>query len=275
MRSSGSRTAAAHRQARRSRRSTRGRTPRRFHGYRKWRRQTSVSTTESRYEAGRVLQGLPRLALGEGARHLDEGARAARRPRARRARVGHVLRRRRHPRGGAGLLRPPQRADPRVRRGDRLRHAHDGLQRLHAQPPPGEPHAPGRREPPRPRQREPQDGRRAAVLRQGRSAASPLGDRGRPGLRASPAGRAQGAEGPEGRAVLRLPDPAPVEDHGLRGSRPSVVARADHHRVRRRARRLSRRRSSAAASRSSRRARRRRWASSSSRSRRRWRPAPT
>ena len=49
-----------------------------------------VSTDRDCNEAGRVLQGLPRLALGEGARHLDEGARAARRPRARRARVGHV-----------------------------------------------------------------------------------------------------------------------------------------------------------------------------------------
>ena len=36
-----------------------------------------------------------------------------------RARVGHVLRRRRHPRGGARLLPPPERAHPRVRRGRR------------------------------------------------------------------------------------------------------------------------------------------------------------
>ncbi len=55
-----------------------------------------------------------------------------------RARVGHVLRRRRHPRGGARLLPAPERAHPRVRRGDRLRHADDGLQRLHAQPAAGE-----------------------------------------------------------------------------------------------------------------------------------------
>ena len=74
-----------------------------------------------------------------------------------------MLRRRRHPRGGAGLLPPPQRAHPRVRRGDRLRHADDGLQRLHAQPPPGELHAAGRRDAARARQREPRDGRRAAV----------------------------------------------------------------------------------------------------------------
>src|SRR5206468_8186904 len=46
------------------------------------------------------------------------------------------------------------------------------------------------------------------------------------------------AEGPEDRAVLRLPDPAPVEDQWLRGSRSSVVARADHRGVRRRACRL-------------------------------------
>ena len=72
-----------------------------------------------RAEDGRVLQGLPRLALGEGARHLDAGARAEGRARADRAGVGHVLRRRRHPRGRAGLLPPPERADPRLRRGDR------------------------------------------------------------------------------------------------------------------------------------------------------------
>ena len=39
-----------------------------------------------------------------------------------RARVGHVLRRRRHPRGGARLLPAPERADPRLRRGDGVRH---------------------------------------------------------------------------------------------------------------------------------------------------------
>ena len=35
--------------------------------------------------------------------------------------IGHVLRRGRHPRGRAGLLPAPERADPRLRRGDRLR----------------------------------------------------------------------------------------------------------------------------------------------------------
>ena len=59
-------------------------------------------------------------------------------PRADRARGGHLLRRRRHPRGGAGLLPPPERAHPRLRRGDGLGHADDGLQRLHAQPAAGE-----------------------------------------------------------------------------------------------------------------------------------------
>ena len=87
---------------------------------------------------GRVLQGLPRVAVGEGARHLDAGARAEARPRARRARVGHLLRRRRHPRGRARLLPPPERAHPRPRRGDGHGHADDDLQRLHAQPPAGE-----------------------------------------------------------------------------------------------------------------------------------------
>ena len=44
-----------------------------------------------------------------------------------------------------------------------VRHADDGLQRLHAQPPPGELHAEGRRGAARPRQREPRLGRRAGV----------------------------------------------------------------------------------------------------------------
>ena len=66
----------------------------------------------------------PRLARGA------EG-----RARADHARRRHVLRRGRHPRGGAGLLPPPERADPRVRRGHGQRHAAHDLQRLHAQPP--------------------------------------------------------------------------------------------------------------------------------------------
>ena len=71
-----------------------------------------------------------------------------------------------------------------------------------------------------------------------RGQALPLADRRGRGLRAAEAGRAQGAEGAEDRAVLRLPDPAAVEDPRLRGSRPPVVARADHQRLRRRAGRL-------------------------------------
>ena len=89
-------------------------------------------------EARRVLQGLPRVAVREGARHLDAGARAQARARAGRARVGHVLRRRRHPRGRARLLPAPERPHPRLRGADRLGHADDDLQRLHAQPPAGE-----------------------------------------------------------------------------------------------------------------------------------------
>ena len=115
---------------------------------------------QASHEAGRVLQGLPGLALGEGARLLDAGAGAAGRPRADRARVGHLLRRRRHPRGRAGLLPPPERADPRLCGGDGLGHAADGLQRLHAQPAAGELPADRRRGAPRPGEREPARGRR-------------------------------------------------------------------------------------------------------------------
>ena len=85
--------------------------------------------------------------------------------RADRARVGHLLRRRRHPRGGARLLPAPERAHPRLRRGDRVRHADDGLQRLHAQPAAGEPPAADRRRPARARQRQPRAGRRAPLPR--------------------------------------------------------------------------------------------------------------
>ena len=51
-------------------------------------------SSRTRSEDRRLLQGLPRLALGEGARHVDAGARAEGRARADRARGGHVLRRR-------------------------------------------------------------------------------------------------------------------------------------------------------------------------------------
>ena len=72
-------------------------------------------------EAGRLLQGLPGVALGEGARLLDPGARAEGRARADRARVGHLLRRRRHPGGRARLLPAPERAHPLLRGRDRRR----------------------------------------------------------------------------------------------------------------------------------------------------------
>ena len=116
-------------------------------------------------EEARLLQGLPGVALGEGARHLDPRARAEGGLRADRARVGHMLRRRRHPRGRARLLPAPERADPLLRRGDGLRHADDGVQRLHAQPAPGQPPAADRRGPARARQRQPRAGRRAAATR--------------------------------------------------------------------------------------------------------------
>ena len=58
-------------------------------------------------------------------------------------------------------------------------------------------------------------------------------------LRAAQGGRAQRAQGPEDRPVLRLPDPAAVEDPRLRGPRPALVARAHHRGLRRRGDRLS------------------------------------
>ena len=68
--------------------------------------------------------------------------------------------------------------------------------------------------------------------------ALPLAHLGGRGLRAAQGRGAQGAQGPQDRAVLRLPDPAPVEAPRLRGSRQARVARADHRRLRRRADRL-------------------------------------
>ncbi len=152
-----------------------------------------------RREEGRLLQGLPREPVREGARHVDAGARAEGRLRARRARLGHVLRRRRHPRGGARLLPPPERADPRVRRGGGRRHADDGLQRLHAQPPAGELPAPERRGAPRAGERQPREGRRAALRDGRRLRPLPLARRGRE-LRAAPGGRAQGPTRAQDRA---------------------------------------------------------------------------
>ena len=60
-----------------------------------------------------------------------------------------------------------------------------------------------------------------------------LGDRRGRRVREAEGRGAPRAEGAQDRAVLRLPDPASVEDPGLRGSRPAVVARADHRGVRR------------------------------------------
>ncbi len=238
-------------------------------------RSRSDRVRRSRSEDRRVLQGLPGLALREGARHLHAGARPEGRPRARRARVGDVLRRGRHPRGRAGLLPAPERAHPRLRGGDRLRHAHDRLQRLHAQPAPGEPRAQGRLGPARAREHEPRHRGRARVLGRRRRRALPLARLGRRRVRAAEGRRAQGSQGPEDRAVLRLPDPASLEAPRVRGPGQARVARADHRGVRRRGRSTTRRRSSAAASRSSRRARTSRSPSSSSRSSRRRRPART
>ena len=108
-------------------------------------RRPSTAIGERHEQRSPTTRAASALAVGEGARHVDAGARAEARARARGARVGHLLRRRRHPRGRARLLPPPERADPRLRRGDGRRHADDDLQRLHAQPAPGEPHAPERR----------------------------------------------------------------------------------------------------------------------------------
>ena len=73
-----------------------------------------------------------------------------------------------------------------------------------------------------------------------RGQAPPLADRGGRGLRAAPGDRAQGAEGAQGRAVLRLPDPPAVQAPRLREPGPAVVARGDHPGLWRRARRLPR-----------------------------------
>src|SRR4029078_6729122 len=77
--------------------------------------RSRAPTFPRRNEEGPLLQGLSREPVGEGARLLDAGARPEGRAGARGARVGHLLRRRGHPRGGAGLLPPPERADPELR----------------------------------------------------------------------------------------------------------------------------------------------------------------
>ena len=68
-------------------------------------------------------------------------------------------------------------------------------------------------------------------------------------------GRAQGPARAEDRAVLRLPDPPPVEADGLRGPRQARTRSSGSSRPAAARRSTTRRRSSAAASRSSRRAR--------------------
>src|SRR5438046_802850 len=136
------------------------------------------------WRGGRLLQRMPRVALGEGARHLDAGTCAEARPRPDRARIGHLLRSGRHPRGRARLLPPPERADPRVRRGDRGGDADDDLQRLHAQLASGEFSARQRPGASRARQRQPRDGRRPALRARRRGQASALADRAGRGVRA-------------------------------------------------------------------------------------------
>ena len=98
-------------------------------------------------------------------------------------------------------------------------HADDDLQRLHAQPAAGELPAPERRCASRAGERQPRDGRRPALLGRRRGQAPPLADRRRRRLREAEGSRAQGSQGSQGRAVLRLPDPSAVEAPGLRGSR--------------------------------------------------------
>ena len=119
------------------------------------------------------------------------------------------------------------------------RHADDDLQRLHAQPAAGELAAARTTTALRARVNENLERVGAPPYsRRRRGQAPALADRRGRGLRAAEAGRAQGPQGPEDRAVLRLPDPAAVEAPRLRGSRPAVVARGDHRGLRRRADRL-------------------------------------
>ena len=161
------------------------------------------------------------------------------RPRAARPRDGHVLRCGRHPRGGARLLPPPERAHPRVRGGDGLRDVDDDLQRLHA------------------------NLRQADLMLKGDDALlarvnAELAAVGVPpysgavevkhflwlvadgeGFELLKASAHKGLKGIKIVPVLRLPDPAAVEAALARGPGQAVVARAHHRGVRRRGRRLS------------------------------------
>ena len=223
------------------------------------RREPRTDGVQERYA---YYTGCLAVALAEGARHLDAGARAEARRRAGRARVGHVLRRRRHPRGRARLLPAPERAHPRLRRGDGLRHADDDLQRLHAQPAPGEPPAAGATTALLERINENLAQVGVAALRgQRRGAAPALGvaagraatsAQGRSRTRASRASRSRRSTAARSCArrscsASRIPT-SRARSSG--SSRPAAARRS-----------TTRRRSSAAASRSSRRARRRRSAS--------------
>ena len=118
-----------------------------------------------------------------------------------------------------------------------LQDADDGLQRVHAEPAPGELPAADRRGATRAGQRQPRGGRGASLLGQGRGAPLPLARR-RHAFRAAEGRGAQGSQRPEDRAVLRLPDPASVEAARLRRPRQAGVAGAHHPGLRRRADRL-------------------------------------
>ena len=207
-------------------------------------------------KTGRVLQGLSGVAVGEGARHLDAGARAE-------GRASSSSSSRRVTCCGAGDIHEAE-PDYYLHLNARilayaeatgsdtlmtvcnvctlnLRQANHQLQgdaalleRVNANlVSVGAPRVLGRR----------------------RGHALPLAGVRRRGLRAPEGGCAQGAQGAEDRALLRLPDPAAVEAPRLRGpgqgrSRSSASSRRAAAR-----RSTTRRRSSAAGSRSSRRAR--------------------
>src|SRR4051794_3833594 len=190
----------------------------------------SPSTVRSpRSEAElRLLPRLPGQPLAEGARHVhagdrrEDGRRAGRDPRV------HLLWRRRRARGAARVLPAPERPHPRPGRAARAGdHPHD-LQCLHAQPAPGRPQAEGRLGAPRAREQEPARRRSRLVRGRRRGAPPAVGDRRGRGLREAEADRPEAAHRRQDRAVLRLPDPAPVEAARVRGPRPAAVARAHH-----------------------------------------------
>ena len=102
-------------------------------------RRRSVECDRDGGEASRLLQGLPRVAVGEGARHRRRrrsrrGSASSSRSSSRSPAAAPATSTRRSP----DYYAAPERAHPLVRRRDRLRHAAHGLQRLHAEPAPGE-----------------------------------------------------------------------------------------------------------------------------------------